>query len=163
MRQLFQSNKSCVFQQIPTAVCASLLRVSTIYGVHSSRDDLGLYLKVLRSSMIELINEDYADFVNLSTNLVGLDTVILRLKEPLLKHQARALDQALKLFLSTGAFLFVRQSFLLISNKFCDLSLLLWLCSGRYRDVGGGGRAVKKFTALGPGSSLRHCFIREPI
>jgi hypothetical protein len=61
------------------------------------RDDLGLYLKVLRSSMIELINEDYADFVNLSTNLVGLDTVILRLKEPLLKHQARALDQALKL------------------------------------------------------------------
>ena len=37
--------------------------------------------------MIELINEDYADFVNLSTNLVGLDKCILRLKEPLLKHQ----------------------------------------------------------------------------
>ena len=40
------------------------------------RDDLGLYLKVLRSSMIELINQDYADFVNLSTNLVGLDQSI---------------------------------------------------------------------------------------
>jgi hypothetical protein len=89
-----------------------------------SRDDLGLYLKVLRSSMIELINEDYADFVNLSTNLVGLDTVILRLKEPLLKHQARALDQALKLFLCTGMFLYVRYSFLLISDEFCDSSLL---------------------------------------
>jgi hypothetical protein len=38
--------------------------------------------------MIELINEDYADFVNLSTNLVGLDKCILRLKEPLLNHQA---------------------------------------------------------------------------
>jgi len=47
------------------------------------RDDLGLYLKVLRSSMIELINQDYADFVNLSTNLVGLDGGILALQEPL--------------------------------------------------------------------------------
>ena len=33
--------------------------------------------------MIELINEDYADFVNLSTNLVGLDKGIVRLTEPL--------------------------------------------------------------------------------
>ena len=47
------------------------------------RDDLGIYLKVLRSSMIELINQDYADFVNLSTNLVGLDQGILRIREPL--------------------------------------------------------------------------------
>jgi conserved oligomeric Golgi complex subunit 2 len=52
-----------------------------------TRDDLGIYLKVLRSSMIELINEDYADFVNLSTNLVGLDKCILRLQEPLLRQQ----------------------------------------------------------------------------
>lgn len=35
------------------------------------RDDLGVYQKVLRSAMIELINKDYADFVNLSTNLVS--------------------------------------------------------------------------------------------
>ena len=47
------------------------------------RDDLGVYLKVLRSSMIELINQDYADFVNLSTNLVGLDQGILKIREPL--------------------------------------------------------------------------------
>jgi len=56
------------------------------------RDDLGIYLKVLRSSMIELINEDYADFVNLSTNLVGLDRSLLRLKEPLLRHQVRVVS-----------------------------------------------------------------------
>nr|CAG4634692.1 EOG090X03KZ [Alona affinis] len=47
------------------------------------RDDLGAYLKVLRSAMIELINRDYADFVNLSGNLVGLDKAITNLKEPL--------------------------------------------------------------------------------
>nr|CAG4651699.1 EOG090X03KZ [Triops cancriformis] len=47
------------------------------------RDDLGIYLKVLRSAMIELINRDYADFVNLSSNLVGLDKVISSLKLPL--------------------------------------------------------------------------------
>merc|ERR1719192_2756899 len=45
------------------------------------RDDLGVYLKVLRSSMIELINQDYAEFVNLSTNLVGLDQGIDRTRE----------------------------------------------------------------------------------
>ena len=51
------------------------------------RDDLGIYLKVLRSAMIELINEDYADFVNLSTNLVGLDKSIQHLEEPLLRYR----------------------------------------------------------------------------
>jgi len=50
------------------------------------RDDLGVYLKVLRSSMIELINQDYADFVNLSTNLVGLDEGIDKIKEPLVGY-----------------------------------------------------------------------------
>ncbi|KAG8123601.1 hypothetical protein E2320_019026 [Naja naja] len=33
------------------------------------RDDLELYYKLLKTAMIELINKDYADFVNLSTNL----------------------------------------------------------------------------------------------
>lgn len=35
------------------------------------RDDLAVYMKVLQNSMIELINKDYADFVNLSSNLVS--------------------------------------------------------------------------------------------
>ncbi|XP_046441864.1 conserved oligomeric Golgi complex subunit 2-like [Daphnia pulex] len=48
------------------------------------RDDLGSYLKVLRSAMIELINRDYADFVNLSGNLVGLDIAIANLQQPLI-------------------------------------------------------------------------------
>lgn len=51
------------------------------------RDDLGIYLKVLRSAMIELINEDYADFVNLSSDLVGLDQSIHKIQSPLLSLQ----------------------------------------------------------------------------
>uniref|UniRef100_A0A2R5LMQ4 Conserved oligomeric Golgi complex subunit 2 n=1 Tax=Ornithodoros turicata TaxID=34597 RepID=A0A2R5LMQ4_9ACAR len=47
------------------------------------RDDLGIHLKFLRSSMIELINKDYADFVNLSANLVGLDKFIKNISQPL--------------------------------------------------------------------------------
>lgn len=47
------------------------------------RDDLGIYLKVLRSAMIELINKDYADFVNLSSNLIGLDKAITKIQVPL--------------------------------------------------------------------------------
>ena len=41
------------------------------------RDDLSVYLKILKSAMIELINKDYADFVNLSTNLVCHLCIIL--------------------------------------------------------------------------------------
>ncbi|KMZ03394.1 conserved oligomeric Golgi complex subunit 2 [Drosophila simulans] len=47
------------------------------------RDNLGLYLKGLRAAMIDLINEDYADFVNLSANLVGLDQNIKTIQQPL--------------------------------------------------------------------------------
>uniref|UniRef100_A0A182PU17 Conserved oligomeric Golgi complex subunit 2 n=1 Tax=Anopheles epiroticus TaxID=199890 RepID=A0A182PU17_9DIPT len=49
------------------------------------RDDLGVYLKVLRSAMIELINQDYADFVDLSANLIGLDQQIDAIEGPLKK------------------------------------------------------------------------------
>lgn len=51
--------------------------------LETMRDDLGIYLKVLRSAMIELINEDYADFVNLSSNLIGLDQSINGIRQPL--------------------------------------------------------------------------------
>jgi hypothetical protein len=47
------------------------------------RDDLGIYLKILRSAMIELINKDYTDFVTLSSNLIGLDKAINNLETPL--------------------------------------------------------------------------------
>ncbi|ELU10240.1 hypothetical protein CAPTEDRAFT_184924 [Capitella teleta] len=65
------------------------------------RDDLALYLKILQSAMIELINKDYADFVNLSTNLVGMDKAINTLVTPLdqLKSEIQnvrgALDDAI--------------------------------------------------------------------
>lgn len=51
--------------------------------METMRDDLGVYLKVLRSAMIELINEDYADFVNLAANLRGLDQQIAGIQQPL--------------------------------------------------------------------------------
>jgi hypothetical protein len=40
------------------------------------RDDLELYYKLLKTAMVELINKDYADFVNLSTNLVSCDSTV---------------------------------------------------------------------------------------
>lgn len=54
-----------------------------VASLETMRNDLGVYLKVLRSSMIELINKDYADFVNLSTNLIGLDVSISDIQTPL--------------------------------------------------------------------------------
>ena len=53
-------------------------------GLEALRDDLGMYLQVLRVAMIELINDDYADFVNLSSNLVGIDEKIHCIQRPVL-------------------------------------------------------------------------------
>lgn len=36
------------------------------------QQDLRAYLRYLQNSMVELINDDYADFVNLSSNLAAL-------------------------------------------------------------------------------------------
>ncbi|XP_076099685.1 conserved oligomeric Golgi complex subunit 2-like [Mytilus galloprovincialis] len=62
------------------------------------RDDLNTYLKILRSAMIELINKDYADFVNLSTNLVGMDKAITNLTVPLgeMKDQVMTVKVAME-------------------------------------------------------------------
>lgn len=66
--------------------------------LETMRDDLGIYLKVLRSAMIELINEDYADFVNLSSNLVGLDQSIHGIQAPLvtLKNEVHQIRETLQ-------------------------------------------------------------------
>jgi hypothetical protein len=46
------------------------------------------------------------------------------------KFLKKGLCHEMNIFLCTGALLYVRYSFLLISNKFCDLSLLLWVGEG---------------------------------
>ncbi|XP_075452994.1 conserved oligomeric Golgi complex subunit 2 isoform X2 [Ascaphus truei] len=47
------------------------------------RNDLEHYYRLLKTAMVELINKDYADFVNLSTNLVGMDKALSQLSVPL--------------------------------------------------------------------------------
>ena len=41
------------------------------FSLERLKDDLNIFLKLLELSMSELINKEYPDFVNLSTNLVG--------------------------------------------------------------------------------------------
>ena len=45
--------------------------------------DLRHYASSLENDLVELINKDYADFVNLSANLSGIDKVIENLRAPL--------------------------------------------------------------------------------
>lgn len=52
-------------------------------------DGLLQYFNILKNSLVELINRDYADFVNLSTNLVGLDKIIKSLEDPLVEMRQR--------------------------------------------------------------------------
>ncbi|KAL5111185.1 Conserved oligomeric Golgi complex subunit 2 [Taenia crassiceps] len=52
-------------------------------------DSLLQYFNILKNSLVELINRDCADFVNLSTNLVGLDKIIKSLEDPLMAMRER--------------------------------------------------------------------------
>ncbi|CAA9993075.1 unnamed protein product [Nesidiocoris tenuis] len=61
-------------------------------NLETLRDDLGAYLQVLRSAMIDLINKDYADFVDLSSNLIGLDKGINRIQLPLGQLREELID-----------------------------------------------------------------------
>lgn len=54
-----------------------------VASLETMRDDLGIYLKVLRLAMIELINKDYANFVNLCATLIGFDKAIVNIQVPL--------------------------------------------------------------------------------
>lgn len=71
------------FMKTNFSVDEFLHRNRNVPSLELLRDNLGVYLKVLRSSMIDLINEDYADFVSLSANLVGLDQSIGAIRKPL--------------------------------------------------------------------------------
>ncbi|XP_064365337.1 conserved oligomeric Golgi complex subunit 2 isoform X3 [Dromaius novaehollandiae] len=64
------------------------------------REDLELYYRLLKTAMVELINKDYADFVNLSTNLVGMDKALNQLSVPL--GQLREEVMSLKSCVSEG-------------------------------------------------------------
>lgn len=56
-------------------------------SLESLRTDLGVYFNTLKSALIELINQDYADFLRLSANLVGVDKVIGNVANPLVDVQ----------------------------------------------------------------------------
>ena len=45
------------------------------------------HLQTLRNRLVEVINEDYADFVSLSSKLVNVDSSVLRMQRPLLDLQ----------------------------------------------------------------------------
>eukprot|EP01112_Ceratiomyxa_fruticulosa_P002619 TRINITY_DN1276_c0_g1_i1.p1 TRINITY_DN1276_c0_g1~~TRINITY_DN1276_c0_g1_i1.p1 ORF type:complete len:760 (-),score=116.74 TRINITY_DN1276_c0_g1_i1:30-2309(-) len=51
--------------------------------LESVRSDLSEFSTSLENELVELINKDYTDFVNLSSNLVGIDKVLSDLTSPL--------------------------------------------------------------------------------
>lgn len=59
--------------------------------LESVRNDLRDYFSSLETELVELINKDYTDFVNLSSNLAGIDEVLNELRGPLteIKDEAK--------------------------------------------------------------------------
>ncbi|KAA8542135.1 hypothetical protein F0562_023287 [Nyssa sinensis] len=55
------------------------------------RSELQSHLSSLKHELVELINRDYADFVNLSTRLVDVDGAIVRMRAPLTEIREKIL------------------------------------------------------------------------
>lgn len=55
------------------------------------RGELQQHVTALQSRLVEVINEDYNDFVSLSTRLTNVDGAVLRMQRPLLELQVRVL------------------------------------------------------------------------
>ena len=53
--------------------------------------DLLSLLKTLKNELVELINHDYAQFISLSSNLVGVDSMLTDLRIPLSQIEAHAM------------------------------------------------------------------------
>lgn len=57
----------------------------TFVPFETLRSELQSHLTSLKHELVELINRDYADFVNLSTKLVDVDAAVLRMRAPLIE------------------------------------------------------------------------------
>ncbi len=64
-------------------------------------DSLLQYFNILKNSLVELINQDYADFVNLSSNLFGLEKIIDSLEQPLVRVRSSVAVSSILLTLVT--------------------------------------------------------------
>eukprot|EP00897_Mesotaenium_endlicherianum_P006823 jgi/Mesen1/6169/ME000317S05297 len=53
------------------------------------RSELKSHLATLKNELVELINRDYADFVNLTTKLVDVDGAVLRMRLPLIELRGK--------------------------------------------------------------------------
>lgn len=58
-------------------------------GLERMKTELNTHLKLLKTELVELINRDYQDFINLSTNLKGVDKDLENLKSPLANMQVQ--------------------------------------------------------------------------
>lgn len=59
-------------------------------GLERLKVELNNHLRYLKTELFELINRDYQDFINLSTNLKGVDRTIDDLKRPLTRMETQA-------------------------------------------------------------------------
>lgn len=56
-----------------------------ITSLEQLKEDLAAYQRILKHSMVLLINEDYSEFINLASNLVSFEKSISNIKKPVAK------------------------------------------------------------------------------
>lgn len=62
---------------------AYIADLRTFVPFETLRSELHSHLSSLNHELVDLINRDYADFVNLSTKLVDVDAAVVRMRAPM--------------------------------------------------------------------------------
>eukprot|EP00899_Mesostigma_viride_P006947 jgi/Mesvir1/16253/Mv08501-RA.2 len=145
------------------------------------RSELNSHLLSLKNELVELINRDYADFVNLSTKLVDVDGAVLRMRAPLTELRSKmvgvrdevakalsALDAGLKRRADASAARQVLELLLDTSHVVCKVEKLLAeldaTCEGKpsakTEDVDGAGGASAPEDGGRPGTGMEEAIGR---
>lgn len=70
---------------------AYIADLRTLVSFDTLRSELQTHLASLKHELVDLINRDYADFVNLSTKLIDVDGAIVRMRAPLMELRDKIL------------------------------------------------------------------------
>lgn len=60
--------------------------------LESLRNELNMFLKVINASVVELINRDYADFLNLSSHLLSVENLLTGIQQPTEQLRFQVMD-----------------------------------------------------------------------
>ena len=75
----------CTYAKVRAAIPVLIKFCTKQVPLETLSAELQRYVTILKGKLVEVINEDYNDFVSLSTKLVNVDGAVTQMQKPLLR------------------------------------------------------------------------------